>query len=102
MSEGTWVGLDVLARKVVAGVLDAASGEVRTLRAATAVEETAVWLGQLPAPVRVAYEAGPTGYGLARACAGAGIVCTVADSSARWPSRAKDALQRARYACKSA
>ena len=29
MSEGTWVGLDVLARKVVAGVLDAASGEVR-------------------------------------------------------------------------
>ncbi len=26
MAEGTWVGLDVHARKVVAGVLDAASG----------------------------------------------------------------------------
>jgi hypothetical protein len=32
MAEGTWVGLDVHARKVVAGVLDAASGEVRSLR----------------------------------------------------------------------
>ena len=81
MSEGTWVGLDVHARKVVAGVLDAASGEVRTLRAPTVVDETAAWLGQLPAPVRVAYEAGPTGYGLARACTAVGIACTVAAPS---------------------
>jgi transposase len=81
MSEGTWVGLDVHARKVVAGVLDATSGEVRTLRVPTAVGELAVWLGRLPAPVRVAYEAGPTGYGLARACTAAGIVCTVAAPS---------------------
>src|SRR6266571_4539581 len=81
MAEGTWVGLDVHARKVVAGVLDAGSGELRTLRAPTAIGETAAWLGQLPAPVRVAYEAGPTGYGLARACADAGIACTVAAPS---------------------
>src|SRR6266567_2622612 len=81
MAEGTWVGLDVHARKVVAGVLDAGSGELRTLRAPTAIGETAAWLGQLPAPVRVAYEAGPTGYGLARACAAAGIACTVAAPS---------------------
>ncbi len=81
MPEGTWVGLDVHARKVVAGVLDAVSGELRTLRAPTAVEEAAAWLGQLPAPVRVAYEAGPTGYGLARACAAVGIACTVAAPS---------------------
>src|SRR5436189_2512751 len=81
MSEGTWVGLDVHARKVVAGVLDAASGEVRTLRVPTAVGEAAAWLRQLPAPVRVAYKAGPTGYGLARACAAAGIACTVAAPS---------------------
>jgi transposase len=39
------------------------------------------WLRQFAAPVRVAYEAGPTGYGLARACAGAGIACTVAAPS---------------------
>ena len=32
----------------------------------------------LPAPVRVAYEAGPTGFGLARALAARGIECTVA------------------------
>jgi transposase len=71
----------VHARKVVAGVLDAGSGELRTLRVATAVDETAAWLRQLPAPVRVAYEAGPTGYGLARACAAVGISCIVAAPS---------------------
>jgi len=81
MAEGTWVGLDVHARKVVAGVLDASSGEVRSLRAPTLPTETVEWLGQFAAPVRVAYEAGPTGYGLARACAAAGIACTVAAPS---------------------
>src|SRR4051812_35368011 len=81
MSEGTWVGLDVHARKVVAGVLDAASGEVRSLRAPALPVETVGWLQQFRAPVRVAYEAGPTGYGLARACAAAGIACTVAAPS---------------------
>src|SRR5207247_6790267 len=81
MAEGTWVGLDVHARKVVAGVLDAGSGELRSLRAPTLPAETVAWLGQFPAPVRVACEAGPTGYGLARACAEAGIACTVAAPS---------------------
>ena len=81
MAEGTWVGLDVHARKVVAGVLDAVSGELRTLRVPACVAETTAWLATLPAPVRVAYEAGPTGYGLARACAAAGIACTVAAPS---------------------
>src|SRR5262245_44955767 len=81
MAEGTWVGLDVHARKTVAGVLDGVSGEMRSLRAPTLPAETAAWLGQLPAPVRVAYEAGPTGYGLARACAAAGVACTVAAPS---------------------
>jgi transposase len=81
MVEGSWVGLDVHARKVVAGVLDAKSGELRSLRAPTLPAETVEWLRRFPAPVRVAYEAGPTGYGLARACAGAGIACTVAAPS---------------------
>jgi transposase len=81
MDEGTWVGLDVHARKVVAGVLDAASGELRTLRVPAGIAETAAWLSELPSPVRVAYEAGPTGYGLARACAAAAISCTVAAPS---------------------
>jgi transposase len=81
MAEGTWVGLDAHARKSVAGVLDAASGEVRSVRAPTLPVETVEWLLRFPAPVRVAYEAGPTGYGLARACSAAGIACTVAAPS---------------------
>jgi transposase len=81
MNEGSWVGLDVHARTVVAGVLDAGSGELRTLRVPAGCKETVSWLEQLPAPVRVAYEAGPTGFGLARACTEAGIDCTVAAPS---------------------
>jgi len=81
MGEGSWVGLDVHARSVVAVVLDGVSGELRSLRAPVVGDETVVWLLQLPAPVRVAYEAGPTGYGLARACAAAGIACVVAAPS---------------------
>jgi transposase len=81
MGEGSWVGLDVHARSVVAGVLEAESGELRSPRVPTVIAETVAWLQQLPAPVRVAYEAGPTGYGLARACAAVGIACTVAAPS---------------------
>jgi transposase len=92
MGEGRWVGLDVHARKVVAGVLDGRSGELRSLRAPTLVLETVDWLVALPAPVRVAYEAGPTGYGLARACLAAGISCTVAAPS-KIPRRAGDRVK---------
>jgi transposase len=52
MAEGTWVGLDVHARKVVAGVLDAESGELRSLRAPSLAAETVEWLRQSLAPVR--------------------------------------------------
>ncbi|HEY2936280.1 MAG TPA: IS110 family transposase [Gaiellaceae bacterium] len=78
MAEGTWVGVDLHARSAVAGVLDGASGELRTERLSAASESLVAWLGGLPGPVRVGYEAGPTGFGLARACARAGIECLVA------------------------
>ena len=65
MNEGSWVGLDVHARSVVAGVLDGGSGELRSLLLPPGYEATVGWLQSLPGPVRVAYEAGPTGYGLA-------------------------------------
>src|SRR4051794_23535502 len=81
MGEGSWVGLDVDARSVVAGVIDQGSGEVRSLRLPSGGEATVAWLRTLPAPVRVVYEAGPTGYRLARACAGAGVDCFVAAPS---------------------
>jgi transposase len=89
MSEGSWVGLDVHARSVVAGVIDVGSGEVRSLRLPPGGEATVAWLQTLPAPVRVVYGAGPTGYGLARACAAAGISCAVAA-----PSRIRPAADR--------
>ena len=88
MGEGSWVGLDVHARSVAAGVIDAGSGELRSLRVPPG-NETVAWLKTLPAPVRVVYEAGPTGYGLARACAEAGISCVVAA-----PSRIRPAADR--------
>jgi transposase len=84
--------LDVHARKTVAGVLDAASGELRSLRAPTLPAEAVGWLQQFAAPVRVAYEAGPTGYGLARACTAAGIACTVAAPS-KIPRAAADKVK---------
>ncbi len=81
MGNGTFVGLDVHARSVVAGLIDEASGEVRTRRAPHATDELVGWLAELPRPVRATYEAGPTGYGLARALEGAGIACLVAAPS---------------------
>ena len=78
MGDGSWVGVDLHARSAVAGVLDGSSGEVRTERVPAATEPLVAWLGTLPAPARVAYEAGPTGFALARACARAGMMCLVA------------------------
>jgi len=91
MGEGSWVGLDVHARSVVAGVIDQRSGEVRSLplRVPAGSGETVAWLQTLPPPVCVVYEAGPTGYRLARACAEAGIDCVVAA-----PSRVRPATDR--------
>ena len=77
MGDGSWVGIDLHARSAVAGVLYGASGELRSERVAAASGLLVVWLAELPAPVRVAYEAGPTGFGLARVCARAGIECLV-------------------------
>ncbi|HZJ28439.1 MAG TPA: IS110 family transposase [Solirubrobacterales bacterium] len=81
MGNGTFVGLDVHARSVVAGLIDEDTGELRVTRAPHRTEELARWLGDLAGPVRVAYEAGPTGFGLARACEAAGIACLVAAPS---------------------
>jgi len=58
--------------------LDGSSGELRTERVAAASGPLLEWLSGLPAPVRVVYEAGPTGFVLARACARAGLDCLVA------------------------
>jgi transposase len=72
------VGLDVHAAKVVAAIADSKSGELAVRRMGGQTEQVAEFCTALPAPVRVAYEAGPTGFGLARALAARGIDCIVA------------------------
>jgi transposase len=61
--------------------LDGDTGEVFTRRLCPDHQEVLDWIAGLPAPVAVTYEAGPTGFGLARALAAAGIACQVAAPS---------------------
>jgi transposase len=74
----SWAGLDVHARSVLAVTLDAESGELRSARLPGETAKVVEFLAGLPGPTRVAYEAGPTGYGLARALHAAGVGCVVA------------------------
>ena len=74
----TWAGLDVHAAKVVACAVDAESGEMTVHRLPGETTAVVAFCAGLPGPTRVAYEAGPTGYGLARALVAAGIECVVA------------------------
>jgi transposase len=74
----TWVGLDVHAAKVVAVTVDGESGELRVMRLAGATDEVVAFCAGLPGPAMVAYEAGPTGFGLARALDATGVGCVVA------------------------
>jgi transposase len=74
----TWAGLDVHAASVVACLMGAQSGEMRVQRLPGRMCEVAAFCARLPAPVRVAYEAGPTGFELARVLEAAGVGCVVA------------------------
>jgi transposase len=101
--ERTSVGLDVHARSVAAAAIDGVTGEVTRTRLAPSPEVVLAWVVQLPGPVAVAYEAGPTGFGLARAFSAAGIRCEVAapsklqrPSGDRVKTDARDALHLAR------
>jgi transposase len=103
IGQRTSVGLDVHARSVVGCGLDSQTGEVLRARLVPAHEQVIGWLRSLPQPVRVTYEAGPTGFGLARALTAAGIECVVAapsrllrPSGDRVKTDAKDALHLAR------
>jgi len=74
----SWVGLDVHARSVLAVTIDGESGELRSRRLTGKTTEVVEFCCSLPGPTRVAYEAGPTGYGLARALHAAEVGCVVA------------------------
>ena len=80
-TERTSVGLDVHARSIVGCGLDTVTGQVARRRVTPTLQGVTEWLAELPAPVAVAYEAGPTGFGLARQLTAAGIRCVVAAPS---------------------
>jgi hypothetical protein len=71
--QGTSVGLDVHARSVVACALDGRTGEVVEARLTPEYGELLTWLRRLRGPLAVTYEAGPTGFGLARFLAAGGV-----------------------------
>jgi len=80
MHERTFIGLDVHARSTKAGVLDGLTGEVKSLAVPVATNALVAWVCAQPDPA-VTYEAGPTGYELARALLAAGVPCLVAAPS---------------------
>lgn len=69
----TCAGLDVHARSTHAAAIDVESGELVRARFGPGFEAPLAWLRDLRAPVRACYEAGPTGFGLYRAAAAAGL-----------------------------
>ena len=77
MYDRTCVGLDVHARSIVACAIDNETGQIRSLRLGPATGTVLEWVRSLPGPVAVTYEAGPTGFGLARALDTAGVRCVV-------------------------
>ncbi|MDI2037357.1 IS110 family transposase [Paenarthrobacter nitroguajacolicus] len=81
MFERTHVGLDVHALTVVACAIDGQTGEIFRGRLTPDHGEILEWIKTLPGPCRVVYEAGPTGFPLARALRAAGIECLVAAPS---------------------
>ncbi len=103
VSERTSVGLDVHARSVAAAAIDGATGELSQARLTSSHDQILSWIGALPGPVAVTYEAGPTGFGLSRALTAVGIRCVVAapsklqrPSGDRVKTDAKDAVHLAR------
>jgi len=106
--ERTSLGLDVHARSVRAAAIDTVTGEVLERVLSPRPEAVVAFVDELAGahgPVRVTYEAGPTGYGLARALGAAGHVCQVAapskllrPSGDRVKTDARDAMLLARLA----
>ncbi len=104
MSQGIcFAGLDVHARKTAGAAVYLGSGEVFKARISGGPLEAIGWLQSLPGPVRAVYEAGPTGFGLARAAREAGLEVMVCSPGAiprqpgdRIKTDTRDALKLAR------
>lgn len=99
----TSVGLDVHARSVVGCAIDEDTGEVIRHRFGYDPAAVLEWVRSLPQPAAVTYEAGPTGFALARLFTAGGIECLVAAPSKlqrpvgdRVKTDARDAMHLAR------
>lgn len=87
MFERRSVGLDFHARSVVGCALDGQTGEVIPQRVTPDHGGILAWIVSLLTPVKVVYEAGLMGFGLARFLLAAGIDTVVAaPSKLRRPS----------------
>jgi transposase len=73
----TFVALDVHVSGTVAASIERESGELRRRRLSGSAAEVVEFVAGLPGPVRVTYEAGPTGFALARRLEAAGVSCVV-------------------------
>lgn len=73
----TWAAFDVHVSGVVAATLDRDSGEMLVRRLPGNSAEVVAFAAQLPGPVHATYEAGPTGFVLARRLVAEGIDCLV-------------------------
>jgi transposase len=88
----TWVGLDVHARSTHAAAINTVTGELERARFGPGVDVVVEWLGGLDGPVRAVYEAGPTGFGLARAAERAGLAMEVC-APGKTPRAASDRVK---------
>src|SRR3954471_6347485 len=77
-----FAGLDVHARKTAGAAVQLGSGEVFRAQLGASSAAAIEWLQSLPGGVRAVYEAGPTGFGLARAARAAGIEMMVCSPGA--------------------
>jgi transposase len=98
-----FAGLDVHARKTAAAAVQLGSGEVWKAQLPGSPAAIIGWLQTLPGDIRAVYEAGPTGFGLARAARAAGLEVMVCSPGAiprqpgdRVKTDARDALKLAR------
>jgi transposase len=104
MAEGIcFAGLDVHARKTAAAAVQLGSGEVWKAQLGGSSAAAIEWLQSLPGEVRAVYEAGPTGFELARAARAAGVEVMVCAPGAiprqpgdRIKTDMRDALKLAR------
>jgi transposase len=95
--------LDVHAWSTTGHALDAVTGEVWQQRLSPDPTDVERWVRGLPQPVAVTYEAGPTGFGLARHLRGVGIRCLVAAPSKLqrpWGDRVKTDARDAELLCR--